>query len=272
MRKIKEERLKYVIPENKHIVFRARTSKGCVPRHWHNYFELEIIVGGKGKETICGKECDVFPGCAYLLSMEDYHSVDTEAELEILHLSFDESFIKKEQLEKILMNKEIPFFVLEDANFEIIKNLFLVAKAENDEFGENSLCLKTMVECLVEKILDSLPRVKETGTERVSGTMKDAVLYIHTHFQKPISLDEVAQVAKYNSSYFSTAFKTEFGVSFSEYLTKLRIGYAKKLLISTDEVIKEIGKRSGFLSPSTFLQSFKKYEGMTPNAYRKKNN
>ena len=224
-----------------------------------------------GKETICGKECDIFPGCAYLLSPEDYHSVNTEEELEILHLSFDESFIKKEQLERILMNNGILYVVLEKVNFEIIKNLFLVAKAENDAFGENSLCLKTMVECLIEKILDSLPREKETGTVRVTGTMKDAVLYIHTHFTKPISLDEAAQVAKYNSCYFSTAFKAEFGVSFSEYLTKLRVDYAKKLLISTDEVIKEVGKRSGFSSPSTFLQSFKKYECMTPNAYRKKN-
>ena len=270
MKKTKDQRLKFAIPENKHIVFKVKTSKGCVPRHWHNYFELEIIVGGRGKETICGKEYDVFPGCAYLLSMEDYHSVNTEDGLEILHLSFDESFIRKEQLEKILTNKGIPYFVLEDANFEIIKNLFLVAMAENDAFGENSLCLKAMVECLIEKVLGSFQKENVAGTDRVSGTMKDAVLYIHTHFQKPISLDEVAQVAKYNSCYFSTAFRNELGVTFSEYLTKLRIEYAKKLLISTDEVVGEIGKRSGFLSPSTFLQSFKKYENMTPTAYRKR--
>ncbi len=271
MKKIKEERLKYAIPDNKHIVFNVKTLKGCVPRHWHNYFELEIIVGGCGKETICGKEFDIFPGCGYLLSMEDYHSVNTEEELEILHLSFDESFIKKEQLEKILTNKGIPYFVLEEANFDIIKNLFLVAKAENDAFGEKSICLKTMVECLIEKILDSFPKENKLGTDRVSATMKDAILYIHTHFQKPISLDEVAQVANYNFSYFSTAFRSELGVTFSEYLTKLRVDYAKRLLISTDEVVNEIGKRSGFLSPSTFLQSFKKYENMTPTAYRKMN-
>ena len=271
MKRIKEERLKFTIPGNKHIVFEVKTSKGIVPRHWHNYFELEIIIGGKGRETICGKECDIFPGCGYLLSMEDYHSVNTEEELEILHLSFDEHFIKKEQLEKILMNKGLPYFVLTGSNFEIIKSLFLVAKAENDAFGEKSICLKTMVECLVEKILDSFPKENGAVADRVSVTMRDAVLYIHTHFQKPITLNEVALVANYNSSYFSTAFKTEFGVTFSEYLTKLRVDYAKRLLISTDEVVNEIGKRSGFFSPSAFLQSFKKYENITPTAYRKNN-
>ena len=270
MKKTKDQRLKFAIPENKHIVFKVKTSKGCVPRHWHNYFELEIIVGGKGKEIICGKECDVFSGFGYLLSLEDYHSVNSEEELQILHLSFDERFIKKEQLEKILMNKGLPCFVLEGDNFEIVKNLFMVAKAENDAFGEKSICLKTMIECLIEKILDSFPKENRIGTDRVSATMRDAVLYIHTHFQKHITLDEVASVAKYNSSYFSTAFRNELGVTFSEYLTKLRIEYAKKLLISTDEVVGEIGKRSGFLSPSTFLQSFKKYENMTPTAYRKR--
>ena len=271
MKKVKEERLKYAIPDNKHIVFEVKRSKGIVPRHWHNYFELEIIIGGRGKETICGRECDISPGCGYLLSLEDYHSVNPEEELQILHLSFDEHFIKKEQLEKILMNKAHPFFVLNDTNFEIIKNLFLVAKAENDAFGEKSICLKTMVECLIEKILDSFPKENKMGAERVSATMKDAILYIHTHFQKPMTLDEVARVARYNSSYFSAAFKAEFGVTFSEYITKLRIDYAKRLLVSTDEVVNEIGKRSGFLSPSTFLQRFKKYENMTPTAYRNKN-
>lgn len=271
MKKMKEERLKYVIPDNKHIVFEIKTSKGIVPRHWHNYFELEIIVGGCGKETICGKEIDIFPGCGYLLSMEDYHSVNTSEELEVLHLSFDESFIKKEQLEKILTNKGIPYFILENENFQIIKNLFLVAKAENDVFGEESICLKTMVECLIEKVLYSFTKESGIGTDRVSATIKDAILYIHTHFQKHIALKEVACVAKYNTSYFSTAFKTEMGMTFSEYLTKLRIDYAKKLLISTDEAVKEIAIRSGFLSSSTFLQSFKKYENMTPTAYRKKN-
>ena len=270
MKKRKEERLKYAIPDNKHIVFEVKTHSMRMPRHWHNYFELEIIVGGKGRETICGKEYDIFPGFGYLLSMEDYHSVNTEDEFQVFHLSFDEHFIKKEQLEKILMNKGVPCFVLEGENFEIIKNLFLVAKAENEAFGEESVCLKTMIECLIEKILYSFPKENGVGTERVSATMKDAILYIHTHFQKPITLDEVASVARYNSSYFSTAFKTEVGVTFSEYLTKLRIDYAKKLLVSTDEVVNEIGKRSGFLSPSTFLQSFKKYENMTPTAYRNK--
>lgn len=269
--KRKEERLKYAIPDNKHIVFEVKKSKGIVPRHWHNYFELEIIIGGTGIETICGTECDIFPGCGYLLSMEDYHSVNTGEELEILHLSFDEHFIKKEQLEKILMNKGIPFFILEGDNFEIIKNLFFVAKAENEAFGEKSICLKTMVECLIEKILYSFPKENRVETNRIPITMKDSILYIHTHFQKPITLDEVAHIARYNSSYFSTAFKAEFGVTFSEYLTKLRVDYAKSLLVSTDEVVNEIGKRSGFLSPSTFLQSFKKYENMTPTAYRNKN-
>jgi YesN/AraC family two-component response regulator len=128
-----------------------------------------------------------------------------------------------------------------------------------------------MIECLIEKILYSFTKENGIGAERVSATMKDAILYIHTHFQKHITLDEVARVAKYNSSYFSTAFKADVGVTFSEYLTKLRVDYAKRLLVSTDEVVNEIGKRSGFLSSSTFLQSFKKYENMTPTAYRNKN-
>lgn len=268
MKKIKEERVKFQIPGNKHIDFKIRKTNTNVGRHWHNYFELEIIVGGYGKEVIGGKEFEVFPGCCYLLSMEDYHSVEIYETLEILHLSFDENFLTEEQLERILNNKSLPFSVLEPENLEVIKNLFLVCKAEYDAFSGESRCLKKLIECLLIKVLDSFSMSEKGNMREMSEALRSAVLYIHTHFQKPISLDEVAQVAKYNASYFSSIFSSEFRVTFSEYLTSLRINYAKRLLRSTDEGIEQIGKRCGFCSPSTFLQAFKKSEGKTPSAYR----
>lgn len=272
MKKAKNERLKFCISDNKHIDFKVKKIDGFIPRHWHNYFELEIIVGGRGKEIICGKECDIFPGCGYLLSMGDYHSVELSEELEIFQLSFDESFLAREQLERILTNKSLPFFVLSDENFEIIKNLYLVCKAEYETFSYKSACLRKMVECLITKILDSFSITGKGVVKEMPESLKKAVLYIHTYFQKPITLEDVAESAKYNSSYFSTVFHAEFGMTFSEYLSTLRINYAKQILISTDEGVEQIGKRCGFSSSSAFLRAFKRQEKMTPTDFRKINN
>lgn len=50
------------------------------------------------------------------------------------------------------------------------------------------------------------------------------------NFRKDISLDDVSRVANVSPYYFSKVFKDETGETFVEYLTKLRIAYAKKLL------------------------------------------
>ena len=70
------------------------------------------------------------------------------------------------------------------------------------------------------------------------------------NFRKDISLDDVSRVANVSPYYFSKVFKDETGETFVEYLTKLRIVYAKKLLREKEK--SRIFKKSVGVTPSEF--------------------
>lgn len=94
--------------------------------------------------------------------------------------------------------------------------------------------------------------------------------YIAIHFRESISLQFIADLCHVSPSYFSRMFAKETRESFSTYIMKLRISYAKQQISTTEKSIAEIGFDSGFGDSSHFIKSFKKIEGITPLQYRKK--
>lgn len=91
--------------------------------------------------------------------------------------------------------------------------------------------------------------------------------YLHRNFQKDISLNDVAKEIGFNPAYLSILFKEEMGASFVKYLTSLRLDYAKRLLEDGYKVV-EVSKKSGFNNYRYFCDTFKKYNGVTPNEYK----
>ena len=71
-----------------------------------------------------------------------------------------------------------------------------------------------------------------------------------------------------STTYFSRIFKEDLGVNFSVYLQTLRITKAKKLLLESDMNLNAIAQEVGYISSQNLLRLFKRYEGMSPSAYR----
>lgn len=92
--------------------------------------------------------------------------------------------------------------------------------------------------------------------------------YIHTNYQNNISLNDVASHVFLNSNYFSSLFKQKTGVTFRNYLRDFRIEKAKKLLLSTNLRIYEIGLSVGYNEQSHFIRAFKTVTGVTPTEFR----
>ncbi|MGO4373698.1 helix-turn-helix transcriptional regulator, partial [Paenibacillus sp. MCAF20] len=75
-----------------------------------------------------------------------------------------------------------------------------------------------------------------------------------------------------NPAYLGQLFKRSYGLYFNDYLQKLRIAEAKKLLRIKDMRIYEVAERVGFNNPDYFVTQFDKLERMTPSEYRNKVN
>ena len=94
--------------------------------------------------------------------------------------------------------------------------------------------------------------------------------YLKNNFQNPeLSNIMLGEVFHISHAYLSRMFKMQKNISIADFLYKLRIDHAKKMLETTDETLESIAITSGFLSSSTFIKVFKKSEGITPGTYRK---
>lgn len=92
--------------------------------------------------------------------------------------------------------------------------------------------------------------------------------YLAEHCTENITLEAAAAVACMSASYFSAFFKKQTGFGFKEYLTRMRLEEAKRLMRRTDLKIYEVASRVGFGDPKHFTDMFRKYAGMTPQQFK----
>lgn len=98
---------------------------------------------------------------------------------------------------------------------------------------------------------------------------KKACAIIEKSYDEAISLSKVAGELNVSTSYLSRKFSDEQGITITEYINKIRIKNAVKLIESTDMLVYEIAERVGINDPAYFTNIFKKYMGISPQKYKK---
>ncbi len=106
------------------------------------------------------------------------------------------------------------------------------------------------------------------GHKTYSKTVRQCMDYIYAHLGERISVAEVSEHVKVCECHLSKQFKSELGVSLSEYILQQKIEHAKNLLQYSRLSIVEIGELFSFSSQSHFTRIFKKETGVTPHKYR----
>ncbi|AOK92521.1 response regulator transcription factor [Paenibacillus polymyxa] len=104
-----------------------------------------------------------------------------------------------------------------------------------------------------------------------NGSMTRAIQYIHAHYSEDLNMAVVSNSVSLNYTYFSQAFKAYTGLSFVQYVKRLRIAEAKKLLECQGGKIYEIAANVGFDNAKHFNKVFRELEGMTPQQFRVQN-
>ena len=107
-----------------------------------------------------------------------------------------------------------------------------------------------------------------TSHERQHEVLQGAMDYIEQNYDMPITLEQVAEKAQYNRTYISTLFKSNLGMSFRDYLVRVRLRHAVELLAETDLPILQIALDCGFSNANSLTTSTKKYCGKNPQEYR----
>ena len=117
---------------------------------------------------------------------------------------------------------------------------------------------------------EQLERMLEDMTEdrRQFRVIERAKSYIGEQYKSDISMELTAEYVNLSPYYFSKLFKLHTGETFIDYVTRLRIDEAKRLLESEELSFKEICYKAGYNDPNYFSRIFKKTTGVTPTEYR----
>ena len=92
--------------------------------------------------------------------------------------------------------------------------------------------------------------------------------FIAQHQDRDVSLQEVAKAVNTSTFYFCKLFKKATGLTFTDYLSRVRIEKAKNLLLNPNLRVSEVAYEVGFQSLTHFNRMFRKLTGQSPSAYR----
>ena len=193
-----------------------------------------------------------FPGCPYELV--------SDGSFRYLYISFFGSCVAQ-IFERLQISVDTPVFrgfaKVSDFWFSAISRL----NQKNADFLSESVLLYTLSFIGGE---DEEGEIKETG-----NTIFEMILeYIGNHYRESsLTLSSVASVFFYTEAYFSSMFKKNMGIGFSQYVNQLRISYALRLFENGHRSVRKIASECGFSDPLYFSKVFKKNVGVTPSKY-----
>lgn len=91
------------------------------------------------------------------------------------------------------------------------------------------------------------------------------IRHVVDHYNEPITLQDMAEMAGLSPMYFGSLFKQEVGMSFKRYLTSIRMNYAEDMLSSGEFSVNEVAIACGFSDVFYFSKVFKEYHGVSPS-------
>lgn len=106
-------------------------------------------------------------------------------------------------------------------------------------------------------------------SENMDNTIIKQILeYVNNYFYKAITVQSLAERFFISPNYISSLFKREVGENFKDYLAKIRVDYACKLLENQDCSIQQVAEKSGYNDYFYFSRIFKNMKGITPSRFR----
>lgn len=183
----------------------------------------------------------------------------------ILHQLYNKICLKPEEVS----GKTVKYFHYVVVHMLREMHEMRLLKSEDEEKFWNVMLQPLTLREFYELALTLTERCGEEQPKKSAGSLvASAKDYIASRLDQDLGIEEMADQLNISPSYFCQLFKSHFGVTFVEYITKERMESAKKLLARTDRSIASIGASVGYRERRYFSKVFHKYYGMKPSEYR----
>ena len=176
-----------------------------VEPHWHNFYEIEIILSGSMIHKIGDKKFLLTRGDAYLISSNGFHSMEFPEETTLLNIGFRSELLNDEL--RYFSNIDLRTICGKFSDKEIAKIMDLVNDI-NTEVSQSALLNTTVISSIISQIVIMLLRVSpSTKTAGATNTLVQKTLaYINEHFFEDVSLENIARQLSVTPNYLGKIF------------------------------------------------------------------
>lgn len=266
------EPLKFTKPtENDSLSITAKkyyTSGG--PLHWHNFYEIELVISGEGTHWVNGAEYEWKTGEMHFLRLTDFHEISLKGK-GLLHLiQILPGHLPEDILKIINFNQKNLVVNLSDNDFSYADTLCLMLE---NELAKREKCNKKLVTHLLSVISilfsNALGAKNEQDCAHDNDLIAKIVIFIGENFRKELSLEQLAEHFSLSKNYLCYYFKKHMNTTILNHIKDLRLEFAANLAKNTKLKSIDIAKACGYGSISNFLRDFKKRYNMAPLDMRK---
>lgn len=257
--------------------------------HTHDFVEIVVIMKGRGRFFINGREHLVEEGDVVVLNPGTWHySLPEEGSdkgTTQCYLAFTDIEYKNcpKGFMPLFHNYQHIVSLPEALKKEIFALCYAIDKETNSCSVGRYFMMKAyliQVLCILERFQEQERQLEERGeSKQTSGCEFKSINkkyvvqrirdYMETHYQEKISLDQIAANMYLSSYYISKIFKSETGDTPINFLISLRMKKARELLdADQDSSIQEVAAAVGYEDAYHFSKLFKKYYGLSPLYYK----
>ncbi len=253
--------------------------------HAHDtYVELVIVLSGSAVHIVDGENYPIQKGDVFVIAEETEHGYDRPENFHICNIMFRKRFMDFASFDIAGTPGFQALFVLEPQQskrkgFTSYLKLLpdeqprieKIIAALHSEYCGRTPGWQTMVRAGFIRLVAELSRMYDTSRiENDNGIVKlaPALAYMERHFQEEITVTELAALTHYSERQFLRLFKEATGYRPIQYITRLRLHTACRLLSETELSVTEIAERCGYTDSSYFSRVFRQGCGISPKEYR----
>ena len=247
-----------------------------ISHHAHDFHELYFLNAGQRRYFIGHRIYDVLPGNLVLIPHTELHRTTstgvTGYDRYVLYV-YDKNLqgfidtLGREAFEELMTSgcMQLPQVAVR----QIQKDMELLMQECKSETPYGAAYANHLVQDILLCAI-RYGRRKRTAAGESADKVQDVARYISENYAAELTLQDAADMVFMEQTYFSKRFKQLTGFGFHEYLTQTRIRAAERLLENTTLSVSEIAERCGFSGSNYFGDVFRRWKGISPSVYRKK--
>ena len=277
-----EKRISYEIIDvagDTNVMFRTSVDPGSyIPTHWHRAVEIIYMQEGELEVTVESRTFTIHADDCILVNGNVLHSTKCTAPNKAILLQIPLDF-----MEKYIPNLDQLMFLLDCHTTDpvkrtkqmmlktILEQLQIINDIRPDGYimRFNGLIFELLFQLYHNFSVQVFQR-DLSQKKKEMDRLNPVLTYIAQNYKRPISLDEIAEVACLQTGYFCRFFKKKMGVTFLEYQNEYRLSFIYRDLITTSDPVHVILERHGFTNYKLFRRMFQEHFGDTPTKIREK--